>query len=148
MKLPGTDNKEYLLQWKRFFLAVTLLHKLRANLTEDDFAIKRSNMELWCGRLLGKPAGQSGDEAVRNRLLKQRPHLLGCLYEPMAEPTNNRAEWALRPAVIARKLSCGNKTQRGKECWQILASLGATCRQRMINFTDYLVPQLTLTYSG
>jgi transposase len=148
MKLPGTDNKEYLLEWKRFFSAVTLLYKLRMNLTEDDFAIKRWNMEDWCDRLLAKPAGGSGDEAVRNRLLKQRPHLLGCLYEPMAEPTNNRAERALRPAVIARKLSCGNKTERGKECWQILVSLGATCRQRMIDFTEYLAPKLTLTYPG
>lgn len=144
MGLPGTDNKEYLLEWKRFFAAVVLLYNLRSALTESDFAAKLSNMEAWCERLLARPVGQTGDVAVRNRLLKQRSHLLGCLYEPSAEPTNNRAERALRPAVIARKLSCGNKTRRGRDCWQVLSSIGATCNQRMIDFVDYLSGRLPL----
>ncbi|HXD86743.1 MAG TPA: transposase [Urbifossiella sp.] len=47
---------------------------------------------------------------IRNRLEKRKPHLLTCLDRlEAAEPTNNRAERALRPAVIARKISCGNK---------------------------------------
>jgi len=67
------------------------------------------------------------------------------LYNPAAEPTNNRAERALRPAVIARKVSCGNKTERGRDCWQILASIGATCHQQMTDFAEYLAPNLSLT---
>ena len=86
------DNKEYLLEWKRFFTAVIMLYKLRPSLSEDDFVIKRSGMEDWRERLFAHPVGQSGDVAVRNRLLKQRQYLLGCLYEKAAEPTNNRAE--------------------------------------------------------
>ena len=72
-------------------------------------------------------------------------HLLGCLYEPAAEPTNNRAERALRPAVIARKVSCGNKTERGRYCWQILSSIGATCQQQTVDFVEYLSSHLPLT---
>jgi len=145
MDLPGTDDKRYLGEWKTFFEAVILLYKIRNVLGEDDFADKRNRMEIWCDRLLARLDNQPGDASVKNRLSKQRKHLLGCLYEPHAEPTNNRAERALRPAVIARKLSCGNKTRRGRDCWQILASIGATCRQRMIDFVDYLAPQLPLT---
>jgi hypothetical protein len=50
------------------------------------------------------------------------------------EATNNLAERQLRPAVIARKLSCGNKTSRGARTWEILASLAATCAQRGESF--------------
>jgi transposase len=145
---PGTQSKEYLWNCKLFFTAVRMLYELRPTLSEDDFATRRSGMETWCDRLLDRTVHQPGDLAVRNRLLRQRPHLLGCLYEPMAEPTNNRAERALRPAVIARKLSCGNRTERGRDCWQILASIGATCRQRTIDVVDHLARQLSLTYIG
>jgi hypothetical protein len=40
--------------------------------------------------------------------------------------------------VIARKISCGNKTQKGARTWQILASLVATCAQRATSFIAQL----------
>jgi transposase len=145
MKLPGTTDHSYLLAWRIFFHAVIALHRLREVISKKDFTAKRGAMERWLDVLLSRPVGQSGDVSVRNRLLKQRPHLLGCLYELAAEPTNNRAERALRPAVIARKVSCGNKTERGRDCWQILSSIGATCRQQATDFVAYLSAHLPLT---
>ncbi len=145
MKLVGTTDPGYLLEWKRFFHGVIALYHLREVIGLDNFTAKRRVMEYWCDTLLSKPVGQSGEVSVRNRLLKQRPHLLGCLYEPAAEPTNNRAERALRPAVIARKISCGNKTEHGRDCWQILSSIGATCQQQAIDFVQYLSSHLSLT---
>ena len=145
MTLPGTTDHAYLLEWNRFFHGVIALYHLREVIGREDFMAKRRAMERWCDALLSRPVGQSGDVSVRNRLLKQRPHLLGCLYEPAAEPTNNRAERALRPAVIARKISCGNKTERGRDGWQILSSIGATCQQQAIDFVEYLSSHLPLT---
>ncbi len=145
MKYPHTQDYMYLLSWRRFFHGVIALYRLREVIGNKDFEHKRRVMEDWQDRLLNELVSQPGDVAVRNRLLKQRQHLLGCLYNPAAEPTNNRAERALRPAVIARKISCGNKTERGRDCWQILASIGATCRQRMTDFAGYLAPNLSLT---
>lgn len=142
---PDTPDGSYLQQWKWLFQAVTALWKARPKMAETAFAQERARIEAWCQRLLDEPVTQPGDVAVRNRLLKQRPHLLGCLDEPAAEPTNNRAERSLRPAVIARKLSCGNRTERGKRTWQILASLAATCQQNADDFVDWLAPQLSLT---
>jgi hypothetical protein len=145
MKLPGTTDHSYLLAWRSFFHGVIALYNLREVISKEDFMAKRQAMERWRDALLSRPVGQSGDVSVRNRLLKQRPHLLGCLYEPAAEPTNNRAERALRPAVIARKVSCGNKTERGRYCWQILSSIGATCQQQTVDFVEYLSSHLPLT---
>jgi transposase len=145
MKLPGMTDCTYLLEWKCFFHGVIALYHLREVIDRKDFMAKRQTMERWCEALLSKPVGQSGDISVRNRLLKQRSHLLGCLYEPAAEPTNNRAERALRPAVIARKISCGNRTEQGRDVWQILTSIGATCQQQAIDFVEYLSSRLPLT---
>jgi hypothetical protein len=144
MESVGTVDPGYLLEWRSFFHGVIALYRLREVICREDFVAKRQAMERWSQTLLSKPVGQSGDVSVRNRLLKQRRHLLGCLYEPAAEPTNNRAERALRPAVIARKVSCGNKTERGRDSWQILSSIGATCQQQAIDFVEYLSSRLPL----
>jgi transposase len=74
------------------------------------------------------------EEAVRARLWKQRDHLFVFLDAPGVDATNNLAERQLRPAVIRRKLSCGNKTRRGARTFEVLASLAATCRQRGQDF--------------
>lgn len=141
---PDTPDGSYLQQWKWLFQAVTALWKARPNMAEAAFAPERARIETWCQRLLDEPVTQPGDVAIQNRLLKQWPHLLGCLDEPAAEPTNNRAERSLRGAVVARKLSCGNRTARGKRTWEILTSLAATCRQNADDFIDWLAPQLSL----
>ena len=93
-------------------------------------------------RLLTAGAGRA--KKVRTRLRKRRVHLLTFLYHAAAEATNNRAERALQPAVIARTLSCGNKTLRGRRTWEILTSLAATCQQRGEDFVQFLRPQHTL----
>lgn len=80
------------------------------------------------------PRGCPHEEAVRARLWKQRDHLFVFLEKPGVDATNNLAERQLRPAVIRRKLSCGNKTRRGARTFEVLASLAATCRQRGEDF--------------
>jgi len=143
MILPGTEDISYLSNWQLFFRAIIMLYKMRVTLAEEKFFQKCNRMEVWCDELLGSRSSQAGDVAVRNRLSKQRKYLLRCLYEPCAEPTNNRAERALHSAVIARKVSCGNKTECGRDCWQILASIGVTCQQRMTDFIEYINPCLS-----
>jgi transposase len=129
LKRPDTQEKDYLEQWWSLFRAVSVFWKLRPRLPAEEFVAVKSALHERVDWLLAKPVVQPGDVAVRNRLAKQRAHLLGCLDESAAEPTNNRAERALRPAVIARKLSCGNKTEPGKRAWEILASLMTTWTQ-------------------
>lgn len=143
-QMKGQANPDYLRRWKVLFQTVIALYYSRDLFDEDDFAEKRRNLEKCIKKLLDEPGTQPGDERIRYRLSRQKSHLVGCLYEPMAEPTNNRAERSLRPAVIARKLSCGNKTIRGKKTWEILVSLAETCYLRGENFVDFLTPKLRL----
>jgi hypothetical protein len=141
---PDTKDASYLDRWRDFFRAVITWHRMRPELPPEMFHRARDNLQKLCDQLLAEPLAQTGDVAVRNRLAKQRDHLLGCLHEPAAEPTNNRAERSLRPAVIARKLSCGNRTVRGKRTFEILASLAETLHQRTEDFVDWLTRQLPL----
>ena len=143
-KLPGISDLTYLRHWEVLLKTAIALYEVRPQMTPEDFAEKRRRMEAWVDRLLAQPVAQTGDVRIQNRLAKQRPHLLGCLHDPAAEPTNNRAERSLRPAVIARKLSCGNKTIAGRDTWQVLTSLGATCAQRCVDFVGFLASRLPL----
>jgi hypothetical protein len=70
--------------------------------------------------------------------------LLGCLDDPAAEPTNNRAERDLRPAVMQRKTGCGNRTERGKDAWQILRSIVVTATKTGDDLLTNLAARLQL----
>ena len=52
-----------------------------------------------------------------------RGNLLRFLSEPSIEPTNNRAERALRPAVIARKVSQCSKNPQGANAFSAFTSI-------------------------
>jgi transposase len=57
--------------------------------------------------------------------------LLRCRATTGIEPTNNRAERILRPAVIARKVSHCSKNQRGADAFAAFVSLAQTARKRL-----------------
>jgi transposase len=56
-------------------------------------------------------------------------NVLRFLDSEAVEPTNNRAERILRPAVIARKLSHCSKNQRGAEAFAVFMSIAQTTRK-------------------
>lgn len=77
---------------------------------------------------------EPAEQKVANRLAKQRQHLFTFLYHQEVPATNNLAERQLRPAVIQRKISCGNKTEKGAKAWKILRSLCVTHLQNQQDF--------------
>jgi hypothetical protein len=142
---PDTKDPGYLNEWKLLFTMVNALWKHRAALGEEEFARQRGHLEAWLDRLLAEPRTQPGDVAIQQRIGKRRGVVLGCLDDPAAEPTNNRAERSLRdPGVIARKVSCGNRTEAGKAAWERLVSLAMTCQQRGHDFVSWLAACLPL----
>lgn len=56
-------------------------------------------------------------------LQHDRGRVLRFLHDPAIEPTNNRAERSLRPAVIVRKLSHGSKNERGAKAFAAFTSV-------------------------
>jgi transposase len=75
-------------------------------------------------------------------LVTEADALLVFLANPAVDATNWRAEHAIRPAVVTRKVCGGNRTARGAETQQILASVLRTLDQRGLDPTDGLTPLL------
>jgi transposase len=118
--------------------AAVALQAQKAECDPESFHTLRQALEGTASRLLDSARTEPSEEAVRNRLAKQRDHLFTFLDHDGVDATNNLAERQLRPAVIARKVSCGNKTPKGARTWQILASQATTCTQRATSFIDAL----------
>jgi transposase len=99
-------------------------------LSSDELAM--AGLELAC-RLEQLVSGRFTD--VPNRRLAK--HVLGhalhwfwFLIDPAVDATNWRAEQAIRPAVVNRKVWGGNRTWRGARAQAILMSLLVTLEQR------------------
>lgn len=134
--LERTGGNSYLREMRLLWDCALWLHRERPKREPLDYARRCAGLEQWMDRLLIEVGDDPDEQRIANRFRKQRPHLFTFLYDPHVAPTNNLAERQLRPAVIARKLSAGNKTERGKTTFEILASLAATCRQRDADFAQ------------
>src|SRR5262249_51890543 len=67
-------------------------------------------------------------------------------FDPGIEPTNWRAEQAIRPAVVNRKVWGGNRTRAGADAQQALMSVFETCRQHARSVLEHV--SLTLRAFG
>jgi transposase len=68
----------------------------------------------------------------------KRGSLLRFLDDPTIEPTNNRAERALRPAVIARKVSQCSKNHRGAHATAVITSILQTAAKSNMDLLETL----------
>jgi transposase len=132
--LHPQQGEGFLCEVAAMLRAAVALQKQKAELSPQTFSDLRQALQHKAVQLLEPPRSEPNEESVRNRLHKQRDHLFTFLDHDGVDATNNLAERQLRPAVIARKISCGNKTPKGAQTWQILASLAATCAQRATSF--------------
>jgi transposase len=123
----------------RFPLAVMqLLHKSLAlrdrhrlgQVSLHGLSIATGRLLTEMDRLLARTFRLPANRRLAKHLRHEQPHLFTFLHCPGIEATNNAAEQAIRPAVIARKTWGGNRTHKGARTQQILASVLRTCRQQ------------------
>lgn len=112
-------------------------------------AISAHGLAVARGRLLSALldllATRSSVPAVRRfaaHLTTEASALLTFLGDPAIDATNWRAEQALRPAVVMRKVCGGNRSARGAATQQILASVLRTTQQRRLDPTATLLTLL------
>ena len=115
-----------LLGLKGLLLSAMELKKDKPGLSKKAYKASCKKLEEEADVLLANSRDDPVEEKVVNRIRKQRDHLFTFLYIDQVDATNNLAERQLRPAVISRKVSCGNKTDRGAHTWEILTSLITT----------------------
>lgn len=140
----GGEAGEFLSALQSLLRRAIAIKPILSELDEPTRLHWRSRMESRADRLLVSGRGDPAEESVRKRFVKQRDHLFEFLDHDGVDATNNLAERQLRPAVIARKVSCGNRTANGARTWEALASLSATCAQRGHPFLDFIASIIPL----
>jgi transposase len=80
---------------------------------------------------------------LARHLDREMAHLWVFLIEQGVDPTNNRAERALRFAVLWRKLMMGSFNEKGDRWVERILSLRETLRLRQLSTYPLLVEALT-----
>jgi transposase len=81
-------------------------------------------------------------------LLRLWPALWTFVTVPGVEPTNNRAEQTIRPAVLWRKGSFGNQNDNGARFVERMLSVGATCKQQRRSLLEYVTAVCCAAQAG
>jgi transposase len=137
IRLAGEDQPSAWLEEVRWLLQAAMALK-KESLPAPQWVQQRAALAARTTELLAAPRPTNLEEKVRRRLVKQQDHLFTFLDVAEVDATNNLAERQLRPAVITRKVSCGNKTLKGAHTWEILTSLAATCGQQAQSFAQLI----------
>ena len=141
------EPSEYLQSVRGLLVGAMALKNVKSDLPEQQFKERRAALEESAGRLLKPDRADSLteiEEKIRRRLKKQRDHLFVFLDHEKVPATNNLAERRLRPAVIRRKLSCGNRTPQGARAFERVASVVETCVRQGRSVIDYLRATMSL----
>jgi len=102
-------------------------------------AVARGRLIARIGDLLDAPGSVADCQRLAGHLTTEFTALFGFLFDLTLDATNWRAEQALRPAVVNRKVSGGNRSPRGATTQQILASVIQTARLRELDPREVLV---------
>jgi transposase len=87
----------------------------------------RGRVEAKLLELADRPVSTTGPARKVGNLIRRFAHeLLTFIEHPEVPPDNNAAERAIRPVVVARKVSGGTRSPRGTETKMILLSLFGT----------------------
>jgi transposase len=100
-------------------------------------AVARGHLIAQLATVLAQPGTIPDVQRFARHLEVEFAAIFSFLFDPDVDATNWRAEQALRPAVITRKVcGGGNRTPRGADTQQVLASVLRTAQQRGLDTTD------------
>ncbi len=129
-KSPGQHWPLFAKKLRRLVGDAIRLWRRKPDLSAQTYASRRDCL----ARRLAELVGGSWEDAHARRLVKRlRRHqhdLLTFLDHDDVPFDNNHAERSIRPAVILRKNSYGNRSQRGAECQAVLMTIFRTLKQR------------------
>lgn len=107
-------------------------------LSSHGLAVATGRLEARLRRLLARPQRLPLNRIFAKHVRSHQDEIFPFLASPALEPTSCRADQAIRPAVVNRKVFGGNRDPSGARAQEILSSIVATARQRRIPIFDYL----------
>jgi len=119
--------------------AIHLRHRhLRGEISADDLAAARDRFDERLLALTERPRTDPANQRLAEHLWRHSHEWFPFLTDPAIEPTNWKAEQALRPAVVNRKVWGGNRTAAGAHAQGVLMSVLETGRRQGRALVDYL----------
>lgn len=117
-------------------------HRAKDTTVKEYAPLERSRLKVdFETELLGLCKPYVGDKSASQRVLSERmtnfiSELFVFVADPQVPSENNAAERAIRPAVVARKISGGTRSERGSKTSSILRSLFETWNLEGANTVD------------
>ena len=105
---------------------------------ERGVAVARGRLEAQLDRTLQRRFRSPQNRRLANHMLRERDALFTFLNCPGLEATNWRAEQAIRPMVVTRKVWGGNRTTQGARTQSVLVSILQTYRQQLRPVSSFL----------
>lgn len=118
---------------KRLVHDAIRLWKHREQLDQQLYARRRELIELRLRELIEAQWDNSQARRLRDRLDRYEDYLFTFLDKPYVPFDNSHAERSIRPAVIMRKNSYSNRSERGARTQSTLMSIFRTLKQRNVN---------------
>lgn len=104
--------------------------------------VARGHLAARLTELLARPSANAECARLADHLTMEFQAVFTFLFADGVDATNWRAEQALRPAIVNRKVSGGNRSTQGAAAQQVLSSVIQTARARDVSPRDVLVELL------
>lgn len=114
----------------RRFLGDAIRLKKREDVPTEEYRSRRMRLTVRLDELIATAWEDKDAKRLIKRLRRHRNDLLTFLDEQDVPFDNNHAERAIRPAVMIRKNSYGNRSDRGADTQAVLMSVYRTLQQR------------------
>jgi transposase len=129
-KHPSKDWPQFAKKLRRLVRDGLRLKKRQTELTVVAYVSRCERLHARLDELIDTPWKDTQAKRLLKRFRRHREHLFTFLADPAVPADNNHGERAIRPAVIIRKNSYGNRSQRGADCQAVLMSVYRTLKQR------------------
>lgn len=120
------------------------LWRRKAELPDETYASRRDRLAARLQQLIDTPWEGPHAKRLIKRLRRHQNDLFTFLDQPNVPFENNAAERAIRPAVIIRKNSYGNRSRHGADCQAVLMTIFRTLKQRGHDPIRTIVSALTV----
>ena len=129
-KSPGKHWPAFAKKLRRLLGDAIRLWRRRDEMSQEAYASRRGRLVARLQELIDTPWAGPHAKRLIKRLRRHQNDVFTFLDQPNVPFDNNTAERAIRPAVIIRKNSYGNRSERGADCQSVLMSIFRTLKQR------------------
>ena len=129
-KSPGDHWPAFAKKLRRLLADAIRLWRRKEETSPHEYASRRARLTTRLQTLIDADWNNAHAKRLIKRLRRRQNDLFTFLDQANVPFDNNHAERRIRPAVILRKNSYGNRSRRGADCQAVLMSVFRTLKQR------------------